>query len=641
MKNAEIGFMAKHVEKLILGAGLLVLLVVLAFYVLGDPRATTIKDINGRDQKVGPTTVETVVADAIKKVETNLSSDNSGIPEVQIPQHAAEFARTYSRVPMDMAQIVALNGPGPGISGDIDTERAPWELPNVPMPISVVAEADYGLLLFDAINDPNILSRMQQLVGNSVPADIRYVTAAAVFDMNAWSQRFERIPLQTRVPDLIYRNSLYVTGVSLKRQTLNPISKRWEDETSIDPIPGQIAFMPGDQRSFDRGAGEDAVNLIKTSQPRIARPPFPVLDPIKPWRPPGDAGIKLSVEQRQQLNEIMRKIGAQERQVLTLQRQLGLPQQLPNQPGVEGGPGPEFGGAGAGFEEFGPPRAGNRPPPGNTPREQQQRARLAEAETALLDLYRQRDEFRQGAMAGLATFDPNQPLTQEQLDMLTPEQRQELLETGRLANPPGGGVESMADGRIKVWAHDLTVQPGRTYRYKVVVSVLNPLFQNRQLNPEQVEANRNRISLAPPTFEVDAGEWSEPVDVEPKYYFFAVAGNANTQTAEFEVFRIFAGARQVEKFNVSPGDPIGGIVQRQLPGGQVHNIDMRVGAFAVDIVNIPGATGGLGSARVLYVDPLTNRIAARDISQDKSSSKREQLMFEVNEATQVRAAIEQ
>ena len=61
----------------------------------------------------------------------------------------------------------------------------------------------------------------------------------------------------------------------------------------------------------------------------------------------------------------------------------------------------------------------------------------------------------------------------------------------------------------------------------------------------------------------------------------------------------------------------------------------------MDIVNIPGATGGLGSARVLYVDPLTNRIAARDIAQDKSSSKREQLMFEVNEATQVRAAIEQ
>jgi len=171
-----------------------------------------------------------------------------------------------------------------------------------------------------------------------------------------------------------------------------------------------------------------------------------------------------------------------------------------------------------------------------------------------------------------------------------------------------------------------------------VVAVRNPLFQNRQLPQEQAEANRDRIALEPAKFEIQAGEWSEPVAIEPKHRFFVVSANPKAHTAEVEVFTIFKGERRREKFNVSPGDPIGQVVQRQFPDGQVFKIDMRVGAFAVDIVSIPGVGGaGFASARMLYQQDGSNRIVTRDIAADKNDRLRQELQFEVNEAEQARA----
>jgi len=625
-------------EKLILGAGLLVLGVVGFFYIVGNPYQVEIKTAKGPTVEAGPSDVEDHVLDAVEQLKVKLDSGDPGFDEPVIPKYKDTFATTYGAVPLEMYQFAKLNHGGPDLTGGGTLDDRIWTLPNVPMPLNVVAEADYGLIDFDRVFNPNVLAGIQQLVGARVPADVRYAKVGAEFNMDAWAAAFEAIPLDNRVPDLIYRNSLHVAGVYLKRQELNPVTKRWENETDIEPLPGQIAFLPGDGRQFDRAAGEEAVALIKTSQEQIARPPFVPLADARPWLPPGVAGPKLDFEQQQELNNIIRKIANMERRVLALRKQLGMPEQLPAGGQMAPVERPRGG------EEWNEMEMGDRRPPQPRRAADGQSARLADLENQLIELYRQRDELQRAADPNAVALPEGagaDEVPQEVLDQMTPQQRREWFETGRLpgelrsGGQPGG---PRGAGRVRVWAHDLTVEPGKTYRYKLVVAVLNPLFQNRQLRPDQAEANRHRIALQPERFEVQAAEWSDPVEIEPRHHFFVVSGNPGGHSAEVEVYTIFNGVRQREKFIVSPGDPIGQVVQRQVAGGQVFQIDMRVGAFAVDIVSTPGTGGaGIGTARMLYQWDGSNRIAARDIANDKNSKLREELQYEVNEAEQARA----
>ncbi|NBC10372.1 MAG: hypothetical protein GVY24_01370 [Planctomycetes bacterium] len=642
MTKTETNFFAQNMEKIILGVGLLVLLVIAFLFLIRDPYKVEIRTVRGLPKEVGPAGVEGVVEDAVETLNERMASDKLEFEVPEIPNYTAALASAYERAPVGLSQFAKLGGHGTDVGGRIDGDREPWILPDPPMPLQVVASADYGLLEFDEIEDPDLLSGLQKVVGNQTPADIRYVSVEAIFDMDVWRQRFERIPLQQRVPDVLYRNSMFVTGTYLIRQTQDPISKRWGETTRITPVDGRLHYLPDPDRKFDRAAGEDAVRLVKTAQREIARPPFFPLDPVRPWTEPSAHDAQLTLEQQEQVNTLTRKINSLERRIEIQRRRLGLEERRPR-PGedFEERPGREF--------EI--PFGDERPPPGRRPPSRRApapagggnnaQAQLTEMEAEMAELERRRDAIRAGRdpdaepMPG-EMMGPDQRMPPEMLEGLTPEQIRRM-EMGEFEQPGViAGFEQQSSGQVEVWAHDLTVEPGRTYRYKVVATVLNPLFQNRQLPEEQAQENQHRISLAPTQIEIEAADWSDPVKVEPKYHFFAVSGNAAAQSAEVLVFTIFNGAMQVETFQVQPGDPIGQVVERTFPDGSVHKLDLRVGAVMVDIVSAPGGVG-LSGARMLYLDPQTNRIAARDVNQDKNSRRLKELRFEVNEAEQVQA----
>ncbi|MEM7577082.1 MAG: hypothetical protein AAF328_06350 [Planctomycetota bacterium] len=87
--NKDLGFFAKHTEKLVLGAAVVLLLAVVAYAwlgVLGQPHAT--------DNGDGPGQLEDKITSAAERVTTGIRSDRTNLPTTEeyiVPDYAQEF----------------------------------------------------------------------------------------------------------------------------------------------------------------------------------------------------------------------------------------------------------------------------------------------------------------------------------------------------------------------------------------------------------------------------------------------------------------------------------------------------------------------------------------------------------------------
>jgi hypothetical protein len=108
-------------------------------------------------------------------------------------------------------------------------------------------------------------------------------------------------------------------------------------------------------------------------------------------------------------------------------------------------------------------------------------------------------------------------------------------------------------GDIELYFHDLTVQDGKTYRYKVRYSLLNPVYEK----PNQVSDAKLAKVLA---IDSPDSEWSAAVSVPPRTKFWCSAKqpSAKNGTVAFSVFSWHDGKWDEKDYpEVAPGDEIG------------------------------------------------------------------------------------
>src|SRR5690606_1995244 len=72
-------------------------------------------------------------------------------------------------------------------------------------------------------------------------------------------------------------------------------------------------------------------------------------------------------------------------------------------------------------------------------------------------------------------------------------------------------------GVVRLVAHDLTVERGKTYRYRLRARIGNPLFMQEGMQPVQRAELHNRLSRTTPW-----SDWSQPVTVDTGQRFFLV-----------------------------------------------------------------------------------------------------------------------
>ena len=186
----------------------------------------------------------------------------------------------------------------------------------------------------------------------------------------------------------------------------------------------------------------------------------------------------------------------------------------------------------------------------------------------------------------------------------------------------GGEAAEPVAGSVRLLAHDVTVQPDMTYRYRMRVMIVNPLFQQEQLHRDQKQL-KNVLALESPW-----SEWSEPVTTEPDQRFFLVGGDQGR--AVVEIWRLFNGRWRQKDVQVMPGDSVSASVpvdDEDFRG----ELQMVADALVVDVDTDAPPTPGMGNTRTVrmwYLQTSTEGLLTRSADVDRVDPTREKLRFE-------------
>lgn len=135
---------------------------------------------------------------------------------------------------------------------------------------------------------------------------------------------------------------------------------------------------------------------------------------------------------------------------------------------------------------------------------------------------------------------------------------------GIAAGAPGGAAPAaptrlglLDNPSVKIWTHDMTAEPGATYRYRVRVVMNNPMY-GRNLQPDQAQLAANSLIESP------WSPWSEEVGVDRPDYFFITSAEepmgavSPRPSAGAEIYKFYYGYYRLAKVPLEPGDSLMG-----------------------------------------------------------------------------------
>ncbi|MBK8914528.1 MAG: hypothetical protein IPM64_07980 [Phycisphaerales bacterium] len=194
--------------------------------------------------------------------------------------------------------------------------------------------------------------------------------------------------------------------------------------------------------------------------------------------------------------------------------------------------------------------------------------------------------------------------------------------------PPPNVIHKSPDGSPAIWFNDDSVTAGKTYRYRVRVSLWNRYVGLARLVQNVADARVTTI----------AGEWSEatePVMVAPTAHVFVRGPKGSaTNVASLEVWKWIDGDWHRETFDASPGETIGG--PRKVKSGDT--VDFTTGFVVLDVrremvrPRRPGRddTGfsfgnEVETTVVTYVDPVDGQVRERNAASFRTDPLRKKL----------------
>lgn len=175
----------------------------------------------------------------------------------------------------------------------------------------------------------------------------------------------------------------------------------------------------------------------------------------------------------------------------------------------------------------------------------------------------------------------------------------------------GKDISSLHD-TITFWAHDDTVEPGASYRYRIRIGVFNPVAGTGQVQEEDAASNNKVILWS------DFSEVTDIVDIPERLYFFPINVQEAAKSVEVQVCKYVMGYWYSEQFMVKRGDIIGktakvetseknktadamkDVKDVKLP----ETIDYTTGAIVVDVVAMNDWFGDKALQSRQYFDVL-------------------------------------
>ncbi|QOJ14117.1 MAG: hypothetical protein HRU75_05495 [Planctomycetia bacterium] len=194
--------------------------------------------------------------------------------------------------------------------------------------------------------------------------------------------------------------------------------------------------------------------------------------------------------------------------------------------------------------------------------------------------------------------------------------------------PPPNVIHKAPDGSPAIWFNDDSVTAGKTYRYRIRVSLWNRYVGLTRLVQDVADARVTTV----------AGEWSEatePVMVAPTAHVFVRGPKGSaTNVASVEVWKWIEGDWHRETFDASPGETIGG--PRKVKSGDT--IDFSTGFVVLDVrreMVRPRRAGRddtgfsfgneVETTVVTYVDPVDGQVRERNAASFRTDPLRKKL----------------
>ncbi|HEX2837972.1 MAG TPA: hypothetical protein VHN77_07585 [Phycisphaerales bacterium] len=539
MKLKGINPFEQHVEKIIIGGCGAAFVGAMAWQFFFAEK--TVK-VGGADKPVARA-FEPAEEEAKKKL-TKMDLPSPDAPELPKIDLGGTLALGRNLKLPDAAGTTIPMGRGPGLAslGTSDggvTASGMFAIPTVPAP----AEA-FALAFRNTVSPAERLRspELAKLLPAEQPFDKAAVSVEAEID---GKQLFAALsadpdgdgPLSAVLPNWISEGGtagtplVEVVGVQLERRTVRKpdgTTPSAEEVVIVPVIPGRtdpVQYWKDQAQSG--GSVPPLLEEVREALEDIMRPPYLETIAGVEWAPPKEMAVELQPEGANKkdldIARIKREAKKLDRRIAELgggkrpQRQVGAP----------------------------PPPGGGRPGGGSGPGRGVAPTRGGGDDRGQPGTDTQTEQTRQKALERL----------NKQRDALLKQLRDLGDKSEEAAGTPGEPVDVkplFESDKVKVWAHDLTVEPGAVYQYRVRYVINNPLF-DRALQSEQVDLARQQVIEGAWT------GWTAPVDVGRDRYFFIT--NAETRDgvsgrprATADLFVFYYGFYRNGSASVEPGD---------------------------------------------------------------------------------------
>lgn len=519
-KNRQINPLEHHFEKLVLAGVSLVLLAVVAMQFLTQPNAVKV----GAAEAVPPDRVFDVVKREAEQLVGQMRSVNPELPEIPEQDVATRFGVVSELQAADgmalerLASSTTIASAAPD-GGAFDAATV-YAMPEAPVPAKIAAGT------YRATVDPFVWASNEELrpyLPAQQPFDLAAVSIEGVVSGEALRQSLEQDPDGESgplrpLPLSWWRGNLDMLGVEVEREEMDE-QGGWGGAAIISGMPGAASLLKNVRREGVTPAELERVSQQAEAMIRqVAQPGFPetIAGPewVRPSESVEDAGA----------GEEDAEVARLKKRVESLQRQIAARRQRLEGIGGDTGAGLESrGGGGRGV------RQGGRE--GGSDRDARERDRLQkDIETLEREL---------------------KPL----LEQLQSQGEDVPQETARgEEEPPLPPVMEAKD--LPVWVHDVTAEPGKTYRYRMRVVLNNPLFGRGQFLSESQQA-----AAASPVLEGAWSGWSAPIAMEADRHFFVVSASQNDALgspprASVEVYEFYYGYWRKGSTTLEPGDTV-------------------------------------------------------------------------------------
>ena len=562
MSSSHFTFWERHTEHIVLGLVAIVFGGLVAMQFIGSPNA-----YQGRGDAVAPGALNGKLEEAASRLDSQLQ--RTDVPEIVDAAAVEDLQGAFehglsARVVDGLAPTLAYAPRGTiGGGGSAIAQAQAMVMPSVPTPTDIAVYQTFDTFEDELVSaNPVLMERFP----NGGPYDVTWLTVAAKFDaaslLQQWRTGADGV---SRIPERWYDGRIDVLDVRVERRK-QLADGTWGPVELIDLLPGGPTFRSRIGDVEDVSARDRLLDDLRSepNQQQVVQPDFlPTRSGL--WRMP-EAALAQNTGEVDPLDVLRRLLG----------RKTQLEKELQDAGGGFGGGGPNGGGGGpsgggggngGGLGPGGPGGGGGGGGDGGGGLEDDGDDRIAQLERKLERLEREIDRARQRARQVMR-------VTDSQLDDLLADVMDEAA-----------AVAFLVDGELWIWGHDLDVEAGDVYDYRISVDVANPLYAKKLSLPEP-----QRGLADPVTLRSDSSDWSSPFLVERPTQLFSVRAMPGGATAEnpfgaasFDVYRFHDGRWWTSRVSVTPGSWIGGLTKVG-DDDAASDIDFSTGFMLIDVV---------------------------------------------------------